>query len=144
MSPQSSLKRAHRRYRWAAADTLAPGFWPFCIKDVPPQSSCISSRQITGLSGLSKPTSLVRRAPRLRACICAYHRSYLCPVLFSTPHLVKARLPGRKQSELLSNSSRAGWRIYGRVLARQRSPPGPPRRQPAPSRSLTLLPFESV
>lgn len=68
--------------------------------------SCISRRQITGPSRLSKPTSLVSWAffsatPHLRSCICAYHWSYLCSVLFSTPHLVKAGLPGIKQSKLL-------------------------------------------
>lgn len=40
-------------------------------------------------------------------------------VLFSTPHLVKARLPGIKQSKtpLPSNPSHLGWRIYDQVIA---------------------------
>lgn len=39
--------------------------------------------------------------PHLGPRMCANHWSYLCSVLFSTPHLVKARLPGIKQSKLL-------------------------------------------
>lgn len=71
-----------------------------------PQHVCISRRQITGLSCRSKPTSFVAvpfltATPHLRPRICAYHWSYLCSVVFSTPHLVKARLPGIKQSKLL-------------------------------------------
>lgn len=58
-----------------------------------------------------KPTALVCYAfPFYYTSSSAMHMcislSYLCSVLFSTPHLVRARLPGIKQSKLLSPRAR--------------------------------------
>lgn len=50
---------------------------------------------------VSSPPSPPPTAAHLHTCISAYQHSYLCSVLFSTPRLVKARLPGIKQSEIL-------------------------------------------
>lgn len=57
--------------------------------------------------------------PHLHPRICAYHSSYLCSVLFSTPRLVKAKAARHKavKTPLPSNPSHLGWRIYGQVLA---------------------------
>lgn len=75
-------------------------FCPFCTKLLPPhQHSCISIRQFTARSHLSSPNPprlfaipfflLLLLSIYLPPCICAFHWSYLCSVLFSTPRLVK-------------------------------------------------------
>lgn len=95
---------------------------------------------------------LLSTTPHLHPCISAYHWSYLCSVLFSTPHLVKARLPGIKQSKLLFPPARPT--LAGEFMAKSsplrqklRGPCLGPRWNSAPScltHHLILSPFGRV